>query len=322
MVGAEPRIVLAFDRGGAFPEQLVALRDAGFELVTYERKPYPLLAPTAFDIAFTHDGENLVASDGRINLGHGHGRLRRVALRASDGRQVNLLAVGTLSASELYTILRGRWVQENGFHHQVHRWGINQLDGRTTEPYDPDAVIPNPARRRLDRNVRLARVTAGLARNELAALAKSDPRRGRWDATLTRAAARERDLLALRPTTPTHAPLRETELADKLVRHPGDYKMALDSVRIACANAESDLAATLAEKMTLPTEAKKVLANLFQAPGHVVVGKSVITVRLAPAANRSERDAMASLLAHCNRQSLTLPGDLAMRPLRFQAQSV
>ena len=320
-VGAEPRIVLAFDRGGAFPEQLVALRDAGFELVTYERKPYPLLAATAFDLAFTHDGENLEASDARTNLGGGHGRLRRIALRASDGRQVNLLAVGSLSASELYAILRGRWVQENGFHHQVHRWGINQLDGRTTEPYDPEAVIPNPARRRLDRNVRLARVTAGLARNELAALAQSDPRRGRWDATLTRATARERELLALRPTTPTHAPLRETELADKLVRHPGDYKMALDSVRIACANAESDLAATLAEAMVLPTEAKKVLANIFQAPGHVVVGKSVITVRLAPAANRSERDAIATLLAHCNRQKLTLPGDLGMRPLRFQAQN-
>ena len=163
-----------------------------------------------------------------------------------------------------FHFLLARWVQENGFHHQVHRWGINQLDGRTTAPYDPDAVIPNPARRRLDRNVRLARVTAGLARNELAVLAKNDPRRGRWDAILTRATTREQDLLALRPTTPTRAPLRETELADKLVRHSGDYKMALDSVRIACANVESDLAAILAETMVLPAQAKKVLANIFR----------------------------------------------------------
>jgi hypothetical protein len=321
MVGPDARIVLAFDRGGAFPEQLAALRDKGFELVTYERKPYPLLAPSAFDITFTHDGDKLDASESLTNLGGGHGRVRRVALRAGDGRQVNLLAVGTLSASELYAVLRGRWVQENGFHHQVHRWGINQLDGRTTEPYDPDAVIPNPARRRLDRNVRLARVTAGLARNELAALAEGDPRRGRWDATLGRATARERELLALRPNTPTHAPLRETELADKLVRHPGEYKMALDSVRIACANAESDLAATLAEAMVLPAEAKKLLANVLRAPGHIVAGKSVITVRLAPAANRSEREAIALLLARCNRQKLTLPGDPARRPLRFQSQN-
>ena len=321
MVGPEARIVLGFDRGGAFPEQLASLRDEGFELVTYERKPYPLLAPSAFDITFTHDGERFEASAALTNLGGGHGRVRRVALRGSDGRQVNLLAVGTLSASELYAILRGRWVQENGFHHQVHRWGINQLDGRTTERVDPDAVIPNPARRRLDRNVRLARVTAGLARNELAARAEGDPRRKRWEAILSRASARARELLALRPTTPTHAPLRETELADKLVRHPGDYKMALDSVRIACANAESDLAATLAEGMVLPTEAKKLLANVLRAPGHVIAGKSVITVRLAPAANRSERDAITALLARCNRQKLTLPGDPARRPLRFQSQN-
>jgi len=320
MVGAEPRIVLGFDRGGAYPEQLGALREEGFELVTYERKPYPLLAPTAFDITFTHDGKSFEACDGRTNLGGGQGRVRRIALRASDGRQVNLLAVGSLSVSEVYEILRGRWVQENGFHHEVHRWGINQLDGRTTEPYDPDAVIPNPARRRLDRNLRLARVTAGLARNELAALAKDNPRRMRWEAILTQATARQQELLALRPTTPKHAPLRETELADKLVRHPGEYKMALDSVRIACANAESDLAATLAEAMVLPREAKKLLANVLQAPGHVVAGKSVITVRLAPAANTSERDAVATLLAHCNRLKLTLPGDLENRPLRFQAQ--
>jgi hypothetical protein len=53
-----------------------------------------------------------------------------------------------------------------------------------------------------------------------------------------------------------------------------------------------------------------------------VVGQSVITVRLAPAANRTERDAIANLFAHCNRLKLTLPGDLAMRPLRFQAQNV
>jgi hypothetical protein len=321
MVGPEPRIVLGFDRGGAYAEQLVALREEGFELVTYERKPYPLLAPTAFDVAFDHDGQRIEACDARTNLGGGQGRVRRISLRMSDGRQVNLLAVGSLPVVDLYAILRGRWAQENGFHHEVHRWGINQLDGRTTEPYDPDGVIPNPARRRLDRNVRLARVTAGLARNELAALAKDNPRRKRWEAILTQATAREQELLALRPTTPKHAPLRETELADKLVRHPGEYKMALDTVRIACANAESDLAAVLAEAMVLPREAKKLLANVLQAPGHLIAGKSAITVRLAPAANTSEQEAVAALLAHCNRMKLTLPGDAEGRPLRFQAQN-
>ena len=218
-------------------------------------------------------------------------------------------------------ILRGRWVQESGFHHQVHRWGINQFDGRTTAPYDPDAVIPNPARRRLDRNVRLARVTAGLARNQLAVLAQDAPRRAGWEAILRRAVERETELLALRPTTPPHAPVRETDRADKVVRRPDEYKMALDTIRIACVNAESDLAATLAEAMVLPKEAKKLLANVLRVPGHIVAGTSVITVRLSPAVNRSERHAIAALLAHCNRMKLTLPGDPARRPLRFQTQT-
>jgi uncharacterized protein (UPF0335 family) len=78
---------------------------------------------------------------------------------------------------------------------------------------------------------------------------------------------------------------------------------------------KSDLAAILAETMALPKEAKKLLANVFRAPGHVVAGKSVITVRRSPAANRSERDAIVSLLAHCTRLKLTLPGDVARRPI-------
>jgi hypothetical protein len=44
-------------------------------------------------------------------------------------------------------------------------------------------------------------------------------------------------------------------------------------------------------------------------------------VRLAPAANRKEREAIITLLAHCNRQNLTLPGDASQRPIRFQAQN-
>ena len=113
------------------------------------------------------------------------------------------------TVSELYAILRGRWVQENGFHHQVHRWGINQLDGRTTLPCDPDEVIPNPARRRLDRQVRLARVTAGLARNELAARPEGDLRRARWEAILSRANQRERARRAAPDHTQARPALRD-----------------------------------------------------------------------------------------------------------------
>jgi len=42
-LGDEQRIVLAFDFAGAYTRDLAALRDAEFELVTYDHKPYPEL---------------------------------------------------------------------------------------------------------------------------------------------------------------------------------------------------------------------------------------------------------------------------------------
>lgn len=51
---------------------------------------------------------------------------------------------------------------------------------------------------------------------------------------------RQTELGALRPSTPTHAPIEQTALADTLVRHPDDYKVVLDVIRIVCANAESE----------------------------------------------------------------------------------
>ena len=172
MVGAEPRIVLAFDRGGAFPEQLVALRDEGFELVTYERKPYPLLAATAFDISFTHDGETLRRERRTDQPRRGPGTLASglaARQRRTPGQPARRRTRCRSPSCTRSCAAAG--CRRTASITRSQRWGINQLDGRTTEPYDPDAVIPNPARRRLDRNVRIARVTAGLARNELAALA-------------------------------------------------------------------------------------------------------------------------------------------------------
>ncbi|MCX5738586.1 MAG: hypothetical protein NTZ61_08850, partial [Proteobacteria bacterium] len=316
-LGPTQSILLAFDRAGAYPEQLAELRELGFELVTYERRPFPLLSEAAFDATAVLDGERVAIHDARINLGRGRGRVRRISIRFGDGRQMNLVAVSDQPAQRLIDVMRGRWNQENAFKHGAERWGINQLDGRMTVPYPPDTVIPNPARRRLDRALRLAKVREGEARRELARLASEHPRRARYEREIDAALGQQAELEALRPTTPKRAPLEETELAGKLVQHTPEYKLTIDTVRIACANSESDLAGELAPHLAKPAEAKRVLRNLLAAPGRVHVGTKSITVALQPAANRNEMVALDALLATVNRWHLTLPGDPQRRPLRF-----
>jgi len=328
-LGKEQRILLAFDRAGAYPEQMAELREAGFEFVTYEHRPYPMLAATAFDRSMKLGEEVVQYHESRqTNLGQGRGRVRRVVVRMADGDQVNLLAIAKpdVSATELITIMKGRWNQENGFKHGVERWGINQLDQRKVERVPPGTVIPNPARRRLDRALKLAQAREGEARRQLARVdGIPDPQRReaatvKWQGELETAVRQQQELLALRPSVPTHAPVEETDLAGRLARHPAHVKTVVDTLRIACANAESDLAGELALTLSKPAEAKKALANLLQAPGHVRVNGQSVSITLLPAATPDEAVAFEELLNEVNRWGLVLPGDPKRRALRFRAQ--
>lgn len=320
-LGQDTQILLAFDRAGAFPEQMAELREEQFEFVTYERKPYPILPASAFQNQFSYDGEPVAWHELRLkNLGAGRGRVRRVVYRMADGHQVNLLSVSTQPPEKLYAIMRGRWGQENGFKHGVARWGINQLDGRQTEPYPPGTIIPNPARRRLDEAIRIERVREGRARRELARLEPGNLERARWQAEISEAVALQREFEAYRPAFPTHAPIEETDLDGKLVRHTGEYKALIDAVRIGAANAESELACILGGHLKRPAEAKRLLQNLMLAPGSVRVGATQITVALEPAGTKNELRALERLLEECTSWALTLPGDADDRPVRFELQ--
>lgn len=326
-LGDDERILLAFDRGGAFSRQLSELRDDGIEFVTYERAPYPAIAVSAFDRSVVVRGDTYALHESRNkNLGDRRGRLRRIALRTPDGKQINLLAVSTAPAEHLIAILlgaavpnrpSGRWQQENAFRHDDARWGINQLDGRSVEPYPSGTIIPNPARRKLDRSLRLARIAEGDARRMLANAKLGPLRRAAAERDLDEALELQHDLEAVRPQTPTHAPVEDTALAGKLVRHTGQLKTIIDVIRVVCANAESDLAAIIAPNLTKPREAKKVVANLLIAPGKVAVTRDAIHIQLAPAGNVAERRAMRCLFAAINRRTLTLPGDRHSLPLHF-----
>jgi transposase-like protein len=324
-LGEEERILLAFDRGGAFPQSLAALRDNNYEFVTYERRPYRLLLPSEFtremELPVGDDEvERLAFAEYRVPLGRGRGDVRRIAIRTPEERQVNLLAISQEPAERLIAIQRGRWRQENGLKHGVERWSINQLDGRRTEAYAPETIVPNPARRRLNRALRLACVDKGLARRLLARLDAGNPKREAAEVALAEALGTQRELIERRAVTPTHAPLSETELAGKLVYHPGGYKTVLDTVRIAAANAEADLAEWLAPHLPRATEAKKTVANLFAAPGRVRVGSRTVRVDLAPAGTGPEHRAFAELFRTVNAADLRLPGDPRRRVLRFRSQ--
>ena len=242
-LGTDERVLLAFDRAGAYPKEMAELRDEGLEFVTYERKPYQQLARSAFNRSLiVGDQEVWIHESRRKNLKKNRGRVRRISVLTEEGNQINLLAVSREPAERLVTIMMldgGRWVQENGFKHANERWGINHLDGRQIEPYPPDSIIPNPARRRLERALRMARASEGVARCKLERLPNDHKRRPAVEKQLADAIELQARLQAQRAHTPRHIALEDSELADTLVKHSSHYKTILDTIRIACASERS-----------------------------------------------------------------------------------
>jgi hypothetical protein len=314
-------IVLVFDRAGAYPREMAELRDEGFEFATYERKPRGKTLASAFQQQIELRGKSYgLAEVSQKNLGKGRGRVRRVILKTPEGKQVNLLAVSEASAEEVANYVTQRWAcQENQFKRGVERWGINELDGRTVEPYPSDAIIPNPARARVERNLRMARTVEGESLRRLQSLGANDPKRERIEQDLERARRDQQEIQALRPLVPTHAPVKATELFGELVRHKQCYKHTVDAVRIGLANAESELAARLGPMLPRPAEAKRTLDNLLCAPGTVTANRDTITITLSPAGTSPERHAFKQFLAELSDLPLALPGDPGQRRLRFQA---
>ena len=325
-LGEQVTPVLVFDRGGAFPEMMAELRDAGAEFVTYERQPYEELPANDFPNSLTITTASHPTEPVRIswaeapnkNLRGGRGRVRRIAVLTEDGRQVNVLAVSKLPAEVLLRRLMARWgAQENALKHQVERWGINQLDGRRVEAYPADAIIPNPERRRLERLIQLSHTAEGQALRKLVRMDEDDPAREEILRDVKRAMERQKDLMAQRAFVPRRAKVGETSLAGKLTRHELGYKNVLDTIRTALANVESDLAVLLARHLDLPREAKKAIANLFVAPGVVHLSERSVTVKLSPAGSAGEQASYAKFLDDVTRLKLSLPGDPDRLPLRW-----
>jgi hypothetical protein len=327
-LGAEARLLVGYDRGASFPDVMAAIRMAeNLEFVTYERAPWRKLPRALFkekgkaiEIEGDREGEyeTLYFIEDLCNLGDGRGRVRRLRVLTPNGKQISVLAKSEEDGEWLIRTMFSRWWQENGLKHGVERWGANQLDGRKVEPYEPDTVIFNPEKRRLKRKIDKLRENEGKVRRKLARV-KNDSRRAALEAELAKTLKGEARHEARYARLSDHLPVKEAGTKD-LVHHCDEYKMLIDTLRIAGSNAEAQLARWLAPHMNRPREAKRAVQNLFNASGNISVRQDVILVSLDPAGTANERRAFDRLFAIVNQKRLTHPGDPKRRPLQFRTQ--
>ncbi|MBI5549783.1 MAG: hypothetical protein HY901_38340 [Deltaproteobacteria bacterium] len=330
-LGEEPPVLVAFDRGGAFPTAMVDLKtlpEGKVDFLTYERAPFRKHGRKYFKrhgetvkmLDCEGKEETVLVIDGGKYLGDERGRVRRLSLLMPDDAQLNLLTSSDEDAAWLAQILFARWRQENAFKFGGERWGFDQLDSRQVEPYPAGTLIPNPYRRNLERSRDDLAEREGKLRCQIARLKAGDQKRLQLKAKLADVLETKADVMKALYNATEKIFIERTHLAETLVHHRREYKILVDTVRIGCATAEDRLARMLAEHLPRFAEAKRVIQNMLKAPGNVCVTPDKIAISLDPSGNRSELHALRALLKEVNALSLTHPGDPMGRSLCFALQ--
>src|SRR5664279_3886811 len=328
VLGPDPKILLGFDRGGAFPKALRACRAAGADWVTYRRAPL-VEATIAPRRSWTvRDGKRIsvMLADEIVEL-KDYGSARQLTL-FEDGTPILQVLTSDLTATgaSLLYWLRARWRIENMFKYAVEHNGIDRLADYGMDLSADTRKVPNPARVAARKTVAAAQAALIAAERALPQMLAGPgspkqmnaalPKLHRQIQTATRAL--EQAKTDLRPIP---AKIAATDLDPGAQRaHPRLERRGLQMVlRLLAFNAEAWLAEHFNAYLTDPNEYRAILRHLLRLGGQIDYTTTAVTITLdRPDSPRVAR-ALTLLAEELTVLGASLPGD--RRPLTYQPVS-
>jgi hypothetical protein len=177
VIGPTAKIMLGFDRGGAYPSVFTTCRDAGADWITYRRAP---LAPThglpmttiitRTDTRGRTTGTTLTYADEPVQI-DGYGTARQISLIEHGIVVLQILTSDTTACPvALLVTLKARWRIENAFKYAAEHYGIDALGDYIAAIETNTRPIDNPARKTANAHVKTAKAELADAERALAHL--------------------------------------------------------------------------------------------------------------------------------------------------------
>ena len=325
VLGPDAPILLAFDRGGAYPSAFTACHNAGAHWVTYRRAPLTELTtePHQSQVVRSTTTVTVMLAEEIVEI-NGYGPARQLTL-FEHGSVVLQVLTSDMSATGagLLCWLRARWRIENMFKYAAAHNGIDTLADYLMDIGPDHRKVTNPARTAARDTVHQGEAELAAAERALPQLLAGPLTPGQMNAALpglhhqietaTRALADAKT--ALRPI---HAKILATDLdPDAKLARPRIERRGLQMVlRLLAFNAEAWLADHLNAYLTDPDEYRAIARHLLHLGGQVDYATHAITITLdRPDSPRIAR-ALALLTEEFNAMTASLPGD--NRPLTYQ----
>jgi hypothetical protein len=333
------RIMLGFDRGGAYPQVFRHCRGQHADWVTYRRAP--LAAPAGLPVitTITVGGKHrqVARAEEMVHV-KDYGQARQLTLFEHGQVALQILTSDTgARPAEILSWLKSRWREENFLKYASANYGIDKICDYIAGIQANTKVIDNPARKKAVATVRKAERVLTAAREDLAGML-GDP--------AIPAAAKNARLIpaAQKKITRAERALAVTEAArDKIparlpasVIDPGAKVALLRTcrrglqmvLRLLAHNAEHWLSRHLNAYLCDDDEYRAITRETIirGLAGTITYTRDMVTVELQQPDGPRVTRALSLLLEEINATPLYMPGDprpityrLAARPSAFNS---
>ena len=326
-VPAGTRIMLGFDRGGAYPAVFTHCREQDAHWVTYRRAPLAVPAMLPVIAAVTAGGRTrtIAWAEEKAQL-KDYGEARQITL-FEHGKVVLQILTSDSDAcpADILDWLKSRWREENFLKYASENYGIDKICDYAASIEVSTKPAANPARKKANAAVRDAEKNLHAAERALAALLTDPDTTAAAKNTAIPAANRAisaakknlRDVTAARKDIPAKLPASQIDPGARTAVLRAGRRGLQMVLRLLAHNAEHWLATHLNAYLRDDDEYRAVTRETIirGLAGIITFTPATITVTLEPPGQPRVNRALAMLLDEISHTPPVIPGD--NRPITY-----
>ena len=324
------RIMLGFDRGGAYPQVFRHCRENNVHWVTYRRAPLavPQALPVISTVTVSGKSRTIAWTDEKAQL-KDYGEARQITL-FERGKPVLQILTSDFDAcpAELLGWLKSRWREENFLKYASENYGIDKICDYAAEITANTKMQDNPARKQANTRVREADKNLAAAERALSVLlgdpdltaAAKNARIPAAERAISTARKNVKDALAAREKIPAKLPANQIDPGAQVAVLRAGRRGLQMVLRLLAHNAEHWLANGLNAYLRDDDEYRAITRQTIirGLAGVIEFTPAAITVTLeTPGSPRIAR-ALAMLIDEINQFPAppAIPGD--NRPITYR----
>ncbi len=319
-IGPDRPLTLVFDREAWSPASFQRWHRQGIDVITYRKgQQTPWDAEDFRPFTLERAGQSVTywLAERSVLVIPPKGKrpafwMREIRRLCHHGHQTAILTTRqNLPAEAIADRMFARWRQENFFKYMQREFDIDHLITYATEPADPERMVPNPARRQLEKSLKAKQGQLGRAlvgqRQQPGEGASADPLKE----TIERLGEACDQLRERIQAMDKRVPLKSIHAADQLVHHECERKTIAQLIKVVAYRSESGLARLVEPWFARhDEEIRAFLKAVFRLPGDIVPDddRRQRRVRLYGMANNRSQQALLALCELLNAQQIDYPG--------------